>query len=673
MRAPRSLRAVRAVLRARYFSAASPGPLANYNRRVADGRWRSDPAQVAALTLLERLHVELESYQRDTSALNANASAAAVAAAKRAQTNNAAAAAASFLQEGGSQAMGRSWMSSLGLGGVERALGLDKGDAAAGEQSEGALIDADPSVRGVYIYGGVGCGKTMLMDLFFDGAPVSEEQKRRVHFHAFMLEVHNRMHQLRQGGLKGDPIPAVAAEIGASCALLCFDEFQVTDIADALVMRRLFESLMSIGGVVMVATSNRAPTALYHNGIQRDLFVPFIPYLERMCEVHQMASNVDYRLQGTDAGSIYFLTTGEGGADAGAAAEEKVEKLWSKLAKIAPGETGEHATRVKTHHGRNLEVPRAALAGGVARFTFNELCKRPLGPSDYIAVASSFHTVFLEAIPLLTLNDVNAVRRFITLIDTLYEHRVKVVVSAAALPQHVFSARKKRGEDHGDILGTKACVFFSRDVLRARLLAGLSLRAPPRGRATAGHRRASRNAPLRLPCAFWCAHRSSPCASSPNRYAINTHDEIFAFERTVSRLTEMQSIEYLERTHREGAGDKSALVALLGGDVAAAPAVFERFDVDLNDRLDPFEAQRLMEELQRESVAAVATAGDEEVSVPMATVHSALRLMRADGEAALWQAEEGVDLDDFLAHLEEHGLDAIVVPVPASEAPSTTS
>ena len=497
MRAPpRSL-----LLRVRFFS-SSPGPLANYNRRVADGRWRSDPAQVAALTLLERLHVDMESYKRDGSALNANASAVAVAAAERAQKNNAAAAAASFLQESGSQATGRSWMASLGLGGVERALGLGNAGAAADAVSAAnrASIDADPKVRGVYIYGGVGCGKTMLMDLFFDGAPVAEEQKRRVHFHAFMLEVHNRMHQLRQGGLKGDPIPAVAAEIGASCALLCFDEFQVTDIADALVMRRLFESLMSIGGVVMVATSNRAPTALYHNGIQRDLFVPFIPYLERMCEVHQMASNVDYRLQGTDAGSIYFLTAGTegGGVSATAAAEENVERLWAKLAKISPGVSGEHATRLQTHHGRNLEVPRAAIAGGVARFTFDELCKRPLGPSDYIAgeflfvvkflpraclscetcsqcdyslapllmstsltetVASSFHTVFLEGIPMLTLNDVNAVRRFITLIDTLYEHRVKVVVSAAALPQHVFSARKKRGEDHGDILGTKAYVL----------------------------------------------------------------------------------------------------------------------------------------------------------------------------------------------------------------------
>ena len=600
------------------WASSAPGPLANYERRVADGRWRSDPAQVAALMLLERLHGELVGYTRDTLRLDEIAANAAAAAAARSNSDLAAAAAQSFLQESGSQALGRSWMASIGLGSVERVLGLGGGgsDVAASAAEEGnAAVDAAPAVQGVYIHGGVGCGKTMLMDLFFDGAPLAADEKRRVHFHAFMIEVHNRMHVLRKGGLVGDPIPAVAAEIGASCALLCFDEFQVTDIADALVMRRLFQHLMSDGGVVMVATSNREPEGLYYNGIQRDLFEPFIPYMRRMCVVHSMASTVDYRLQGTDAGAIYFLTDHmdsgpTGGSNVhGGDPEASVDALWSKLAKLGEGGEGEKPTRVRTQHGRELQVPRAAAAGGAARFTFDELCKKPLGPSDYIAVASHFHTVFLTAIPHLTLNDVNAVRRFITLIDTLYEHNVKVVISAAALPQHIFSARRKRGgEDHGDMLGTKT-------------------------------------------------------------YAITEHDEIFAFERTVSRLTEMQSVEYLEGTHREDAGDKTALVALVHGDVAAAPAVFERFDVNLNERLDPFEAQRLMEELVAiRSEIAEEDGSDSNSAVPMTAVHAALREMHPAGEASLWQKSDGVELSDFVKHIEDRGLSSILFAEEEAEA-----
>ncbi|WP_394693028.1 cell division protein ZapE [Hyphobacterium sp.] len=284
-----------------------------------------------------------------------------------------------------------------------------------------------PPPRGLYLWGGVGRGKSMLMDLFFRTAPVA--QKRRVHFHEFMQETHARIgawrKRLERKKGQDDPIPPVAKAIAAEARLLCFDEFQVTDIADAMLLGRLFEQLFEIG-VVVVATSNRVPDDLYKDGINRQLFLPFIAELKDRLDVMEIATGVDHRLQQLTAAPVYYTPLG-------GQAEAALDDAWQRLTQGA-----EPRACTITVQGRAVPVPREAA--GVARFTFEELCARPLGAADYLALAAQFHTLLIGNVPQLSPEKRNEAKRFVTLIDALYEAKTKLIMSAAAQPDDLYPA-----------------------------------------------------------------------------------------------------------------------------------------------------------------------------------------------------------------------------------------
>ena len=276
--------------------------------------------------------------------------------------------------------------------------------------------------RGLYIFGRVGRGKTMLMDLFFATVPFAK--KRRVHFHEFMSETHDLIAAARKAH-SGDPVPLVAEKIAREAPLLCFDELQVTDIADAMILGRLFSVLFE-RGTVIVATSNAAPWDLYRGGLNRDLFLPFVGLIEAKMEVMELESARDYRLDRLSGASLYFTPLGP-------QAETQIRKLW----RVMTGRD-EGRRQTLTVKGRQVEVPEAAM--GVARFSFDDLCGKPLGANDYLAIARNYHTLFIENVPILTPARRNEARRFNTLIDALYDQRVGLVVSAAAEPDVLYPA-----------------------------------------------------------------------------------------------------------------------------------------------------------------------------------------------------------------------------------------
>ena len=273
--------------------------------------------------------------------------------------------------------------------------------------------------EGLYLYGGVGRGKTMLLDLFFE--TVHYAPKRRVHFQEFMAEAHEAIERGRKAA--ADPIGSAAAEIGNDAALLCFDEFEVTDIADAMILGRLFQHLF-VSNVVIVATSNTAPRGLYRDGLNRQLFTPFIRLIEERMETYELESAKDYRLEKLQGSDLYLTP-----ADARAEAAMDVS-----FRKLTGRERGEPATL--NHKGRSIVVPQAAL--GVARFTFADLCAAPLGSLDYQRIAHAYHTLMIEEIPVLGPEQRNEARRLITLIDVLYDNGVGLIASAAAEPHALY-------------------------------------------------------------------------------------------------------------------------------------------------------------------------------------------------------------------------------------------
>ncbi|XP_061167466.1 AFG1-like ATPase [Saccostrea echinata] len=346
--------------------------------------------------------------------------------------------------------------------------------------------------KGLYLHGHVGTGKTMLMDMFYQHCKVKRRQ--RVHFHKFMLDVHKRVHTLKQSVPRQynvrktqsfDPIPPVAKEISLEAWLLCFDEFQVTDIADAVILKKLFTELFKCG-VVVVATSNRAPDDLYKNGLQRGNFVPFIGELKKHCEVVSLNSGVDYRMNTLPAeGRIYFLT-GDGKC------EEKIDEVFQAL--IAEQEEQVIESRVLDILGRMLILPETC--GTILKTDFDSMCKQARGAIDYLEISKEFDTVILENIPKMTLFNKTEARRFITLVDTFYDNKVRLVCSAAAKPKELFSAgnlSQKNFDDNRNLMDDLGIQEKS-DLATASIFTG--------------------------------------------------EEELFAFERTVSRLTEMQTEEY---------------------------------------------------------------------------------------------------------------------------------
>ena len=278
--------------------------------------------------------------------------------------------------------------------------------------------------HGLYIYGGVGRGKTMLMDLFFDSAPV--ERKRRVHFHAFMQEVHRAINAARkEEDAEDDPIPALGRRIAEGAYLLCFDEFHVTDIADAMVLGRLFEALFA-EGVIPVTTSNRHPDELYKNGLNRQLFLPFIEMIKERLEVVPLDGPQDYRQLFLKQARLYHTPLGP-------ASTAELDRAFERLS----GGGAPEPVTLKVQ-GRELKISRAAK--GVARVNFGELCEQALGPADYLALANAFHTVVLGDVPKLSKEKRNEAKRFVTLIDVLYEHKVHLVCAADAPPSSLYPA-----------------------------------------------------------------------------------------------------------------------------------------------------------------------------------------------------------------------------------------
>ena len=276
--------------------------------------------------------------------------------------------------------------------------------------------------NGLYLVGNVGRGKSMLMDLFFAAADVT--RKRRVHFHAFMQDAHARIHTWKRGNPGGeDPVPPLADALAAEAALLCFDEFQITDIADALILGRLFQALFA-RGVVVVATSNTLPDDLFKGRPGRDAFLPFIEVLKRHLDVLVLDGARDFRRARVRAMASWHVP-----ADAWADAE--LDHAFEALTGGAPA-----ATLTLRVMGRSLAVPMAAA--GVARFNFVQLCGTALGPGDYLAIATHFQLLVLDRIPRLTAERRDEARRFITFVDMIYDHRVKLIASAAALPDELY-------------------------------------------------------------------------------------------------------------------------------------------------------------------------------------------------------------------------------------------
>ena len=335
------------------------GPAELYRERCRDGLIRDDPAQERAVARLQQLHQALRQYRTETDRLG--------------------------------------WLGRLAR------LG----------QSESAP-------RGLYLWGPVGRGKSMLVDLFFVSAPV--ENKRRVHFHAFMLEVHDRIEHERRA-MTREPVGKVAADLAAEATLLCFDEFQVNDIADAMILERLFRAMLAAGTVV-VATSNRRPSRLYENGLQRDRFLPFIALLEERLDTVELDSGRDYRLARMRGKKVYHWPND-------AAARAALDTAFADLT--------DHAASTSvtlTVLARPLFVPRAGR--NVAWFSFAELCARPLAAADYLAIAERFAAIVIEGIPRLSPQQRNEAQRFHILIDALYEARTLLVASAEVPPEQIY-------------------------------------------------------------------------------------------------------------------------------------------------------------------------------------------------------------------------------------------
>jgi len=273
---------------------------------------------------------------------------------------------------------------------------------------------------GLYLWGGVGAGKSMLMDLFFSATHI--ERKRRVHFHAFMQEIHAAIHTYRKEGIE-DPVQPVAAGIASGARLLCFDELQITDITDAMLVGRLFEQLLKLGTSIVI-TSNRVPEDLYKNGLNRQLFLPFIELLNTRLQVHHLFTETDYRQDRLQKQQTWF-------APLGPEATANLDRIWQGLT------GGHHAPLTLSVNTRDITLP--VYHNGAGRISFAQLCERPLGPADFLAITNAVRVLIVDDIPKMSRANNNEAKRFVTFIDTAYEAGLRLICSAAARPEALYT------------------------------------------------------------------------------------------------------------------------------------------------------------------------------------------------------------------------------------------
>lgn len=526
--------------------AARPGasPLSVYSQLVASGALAHDDHQVTAVNALQQLHERLLAQGPPSSASTSSSSTS--------ETNSS------------GSGSGGGWLSSI----FSRPVYTSSSSTSSSRASTVLAAGGQSANPGLYLWGGTGSGKTMLMEIFFACQP--HDRKRRVHFHEFMLDVHSRLHKMRGAGHRGDPLQAVAKDIVAQSWLLCFDEFQVTDIGDAMILKRLFSAMFD-AGVVMVATSNRAPETLYYQGLQRELFLPFIDLLRQRCIVHHITSGTDYRLLATSlqAGATWIVLPHAPLHGAGAVQlppSSAFEAAWSR----AIGGGAQVGSMTLDAQGRSVPVNQCVLDANIkaARFSFQDLCSQPLYAADYQAIATTFQTVFIEGIPRLTLGERNELRRLITLIDILYDHGVKVVVSAADEAPRLFAPIMASPLDKKGSGGSQASTSAPVGGARGGGGHGKEPRLHLHHSSSHGHHTQSSDAagsPSSTPTSAAVtgaapAAYSSGAAGTTARIsmahtaAAHQYDEVFAWDRCVSRLIEMGSEEYLQQPWKPGMG-----------------------------------------------------------------------------------------------------------------------
>ncbi|RHZ83466.1 hypothetical protein Glove_92g36 [Diversispora epigaea] len=354
--------------------------------------------------------------------------------------------------------------------------------------------------KGLYLYGDVGTGKTMLMDLFYD--TLQTKRKRRVHFHAFMLDVHARVHKLKSINSTNsyyDPIPIISTDLSNESNILCFDEFQVTDIADAMILRRLLEELFK-RGVIMITTSNRHPDDLYKNGIQRSSFIPCIELLKQQCHIQTLNSGTDYRKLTRESSGVYFTPLNT-------QTSIDIENTFKMLTK------GKQLIYDKKLNfwGRSLTIPQSC--DNVAKFNFYKLCCQPLSAADYLELTKHYNTIILTDIPRLSLSMKNEARRFITFIDAVYDTKSILICSAEVPPRDLFYTESDSDDNHHHNVNYD-------------LLDDLGLHD---------------------------SHKSLPIFTG--------EEEIFAFERAISRLIEMQGMEWMSKSILKSRSDGKFLTS----------------------------------------------------------------------------------------------------------------
>lgn len=353
----------------------SQGPLEVYRQAVRDGKIKPDPAQSLAVEKLQSLHMALAGYRPGQ-----------------------------------------------GLGGWKSRFGLSPKKSPGLNWRHSDAVDIEPK-QGLYMFGQVGRGKSMLMDLFFHAATIPA--KKRIHFHEFMRDIHGEMHSWRQAAHRGqaDPIPKLARSIASEAWLLCLDELQVTDIGDAMIVGRLFEALLD-EGVVMVITSNRPPHDLYKDGLQRERFLPFIELIENRLDLLQLDARADYRLGRTQGIQVFH-------APLGPQATTELDQAFLRLSDGEPA-APDHVDI----NGRQIVVPRATAS--VARFHFTDLCSHALGASDYLAIAARYPAIIIDGIPTLTPERRDEAKRFVTLVDAMYEAKTLFLCSAEASAETLY-------------------------------------------------------------------------------------------------------------------------------------------------------------------------------------------------------------------------------------------